>query len=952
MAAPVIASTATSGSATCNKPTGTVDGDLLVAFASDASVAAISSPAGWTEIIETGGMTVAWKIAASEGSSYTFTNAECVVIHRITGSNTSAPIDVHGNAHAGVANPKHATAPSVTTTVADCLLLYGADHKGSGSSFTSTPPTGYTELSEIYGPSKQTLTTAYKTLTAAGATGAASGLWTEGDGTNRTSVHVAIAPGSSPQTISPSSIASAEVFGTPTIAVGVVTLVLNSIASSEAFGSPTLIPGTVTVQPAAITSAETFGTLSVTTGAVTIQPQAITSGEVFGTPVIVAEAVTISPTSITSAEAFGTLTVVVGTVIVQPQTIASGEAFGTPTLVVGAVTIQPQTIASAEMFGGLSYLLLDGVNDFVESPDSPSLSITGDIDIRCAVTMDDWTPAASVAPMVSKDAVAAGTRSYGLSVLSNGRFRFGWSVNGTSLLSATSSAAPVVANGELLLFRCTLDVNNGAGGRAISFYIKETTLATADIDAAADTDWVQLGSTITQSGTTSIFDSEAGVAVGRFSGEASLPSIWAGRVHAIVIKDGINGTVVASPDFTNAPLGTGAVVDAQGNVWTLFNGAIIKSDLIVSSIVTVLPATIPSAEVFGSPTLSLYLVLSGIASAETFGTIVVTPGTVTILPTTITSAEAFGTPTISVGAIIVQPVTITSAEAFGTPVVVVGAVIVSPDTITSAEAFGTPTIVLYVLATTIPSEESFGTLTLSLYITLTGIVSAESFGTPIVTPGAVTILPDTITSSEAFGTPVISVGAATIAPASIASSEAFGIPVIVVGAVTVAPDTIPSAEGFGTPFIGAFTIVAPASIPSTETFGTLNVIPGGVVIEPSTIPSAEVVSGVNVVYIVNPDTITSGEVFGIPIFSFTLGIRPDSIPSAESFGTPVLTTGAITIYPSTIASAEVFGTLRIGEAERDYFISLLTTKWYVGPLTAKWEVGTILEKWNAGKAVS
>lgn len=197
MAAPVIASTATAtGTDTCSKPAGTAAGDLLLAFAGDVNLGAITSPGGWTEIIEGNGFTVAYKIAdGSEGSSFTFGLADIVVIHRITGNAATSPIDVHGSAHNGASAAPHATAPSVTTTVADCLLVYGSTYAAGGVvAATSTPPGGYTERSDVpHAGNKHAITTADKTLTAAGSTGTAAGTWS-GDCSNRTSVHVAIAP--------------------------------------------------------------------------------------------------------------------------------------------------------------------------------------------------------------------------------------------------------------------------------------------------------------------------------------------------------------------------------------------------------------------------------------------------------------------------------------------------------------------------------------------------------------------------------------------------------------------------------------------------------------------------------------------------------------------------------------------------------------------------------------
>lgn len=114
-----------------------------------------------------------------------------------------------------------------------------------------------------------------------------------------------------------------------------------------------------------------------------------------------------------------------------------------------------------------------------------------------------------------------------------------------------------------------------------------------------------------------------------------------------------------------------------------------------------------------------------------------------------------------------SPESIASAEAFGTPVVTPGEVSLAPESIASAEAFGSPVV-------------TPGAVTLSP----SSIETAEAFGTPTVSPGAVTVSPESIGSAEAFGTPVVTPGAVSLAPSSIASAEAFGTPVVTLGEVS------------------------------------------------------------------------------------------------------------------------------------------------------------------------
>lgn len=65
-----------SGTVVINKPSGTIDGDIMVAVMQGGNSGTWTGDSGWTEIIDQGAgpyMRAAYKVASSEGSSYTFT---------------------------------------------------------------------------------------------------------------------------------------------------------------------------------------------------------------------------------------------------------------------------------------------------------------------------------------------------------------------------------------------------------------------------------------------------------------------------------------------------------------------------------------------------------------------------------------------------------------------------------------------------------------------------------------------------------------------------------------------------------------------------------------------------------------------------------------------------------------------------------------------------------------
>lgn len=183
-------------------------------------------------------------------------------------------------------------------------------------------------------------------------------------------------------------------------------------------------------------------------------------------------------------------------------------------------------------YGKLGYIYLPGVNVYnLETPDASALDITGDIDIRCKVALDDWTPS-SVQMLVAKYISTGNQRSYRLQVDTTGVLSLIWSSLGTAATanSLTSTVATGIADGAVKWIRATLDVDNGAGGRSAQFFTSDD-----------GTNWTQLGLTVTAAGTTSIFNSTSKLEIG--SQENGLNPLK-GKVYAASIRNGINGTEV------------------------------------------------------------------------------------------------------------------------------------------------------------------------------------------------------------------------------------------------------------------------------------------------------------------------------------------------------------------------------------------------------------------------
>jgi hypothetical protein len=162
--APVPQAASSSGSSssrtsiTLARPVGTAAGQVMVASIVSNSDDPVSAPAGWTlvradTIPGVLGQTVYVKVAgAAEPSSYTWRLSD---YRRVAGGittyggvDTTHPIDVQAAAVMGGAGTA-LTAPSLTTTVADTLLIHVGAISAEG---TLTPPSGMTERWEAASP--------------------------------------------------------------------------------------------------------------------------------------------------------------------------------------------------------------------------------------------------------------------------------------------------------------------------------------------------------------------------------------------------------------------------------------------------------------------------------------------------------------------------------------------------------------------------------------------------------------------------------------------------------------------------------------------------------------------------------------------------------------------------------------------------------------------------------
>jgi len=207
-------------------------------------------------------------------------------------------------------------------------------------------------------------------------------------------------------------------------------------------------------------------------------------------------------------------------------------------------------------------LSLPGIpGSYASTPDNAALDIVGDIDLRTDLTLSDWSPGVFETVVSKWNQEGTNQRSYALQVTDTGGLQFVWSSDGINALAASSTTTVPVVNGGRLAIRATLDVDNGAAGRTITFYTAST----------IDGTWVQLGAPVVQGGVTSIFAGTAALEIGTHSNGTLTPT--QGIIHAVEVRNGIAGSAVANPDFRLQAAGTTTFTDAAGRVWTLHGEA-------------------------------------------------------------------------------------------------------------------------------------------------------------------------------------------------------------------------------------------------------------------------------------------------------------------------------------------------------------------------------------------
>jgi hypothetical protein len=216
--------------------------------------------------------------------------------------------------------------------------------------------------------------------------------------------------------------------------------------------------------------------------------------------------------------------------------------------------------------GPTRYLALPGSANRATTPDTTALDITGDLDIRWEGEAD-WHAKGAVF-LIGKWG-APGNRSYSLRLL-DGQLLLHIIEDGTNGPSAWNILPANLPSHAAV--RVTLDADNGAGGFTVRMYWAPTMAGP----------WTQFSSDLVGPTPRTIFTSTAPLSIAPEQYDVSpVRRPVTGKCYRAEVRNGINGTIVAAPDFTARPLGVGGTfTDSAGRVWTLAADAEISDRII------------------------------------------------------------------------------------------------------------------------------------------------------------------------------------------------------------------------------------------------------------------------------------------------------------------------------------------------------------------------------------
>ena len=219
----------------------------------------------------------------------------------------------------------------------------------------------------------------------------------------------------------------------------------------------------------------------------------------------------------------------------------------------------PITSATAK-FGINTY----NSGDYFSTPSSSNLNPTGDMSLVADIAPESWTPAITNV-IVNKDAISATTRSWSASIQTNGAIRFSYSLDGTNIISITSSVATGFAAGT----RHKILIEREAATGYVRFYTSDDRVT-----------WTLLGTQ--QSGTAgAIYASTTQINFGNLTGSSL---VFNGRFYDNELWWGLLNTNSAGAtlkmDFDPSDWTSGSTWTSadSGETWTINGNAKVYVD--------------------------------------------------------------------------------------------------------------------------------------------------------------------------------------------------------------------------------------------------------------------------------------------------------------------------------------------------------------------------------------
>lgn len=256
---------------------------------------------------------------------------------------------------------------------------------------------------------------------------------------------------------------------------------------------------------------------------------------------------------------------------------------------------------------GTDYLYLPGVSgNYVSTPDSSALDLTGDIELVARYQPTTWSGAADQAIIAKR---TASNWNYQLSQLAGttpNKLHFAITTDGATAQSISSTANLPFTDGQIGWVKVTWVKSSGL-----------TQFFTAADQATEPSSWTQLGTNQTLAAGATPFSGTAPLEIGSNRGGAG--NALAGNVYRAIVRNGIAGTIVANFDPGNFAAGSSTTyTDAVGTnagVWTINRtGSGRKSSLVkgrgllllgTDDLWTIPTAAIPSFGTSGTGTVTV-----------------------------------------------------------------------------------------------------------------------------------------------------------------------------------------------------------------------------------------------------------------------------------------------------------------------------------------------------------